>query len=129
MRPDIRRRLRESRNTAEYTLVVLFDALRARKRTLRGSTIALFGFPKKKDDESPPARAIREGLANQGAHVRIFEPREHADVTPRALDDALLGVSGAIIASDARVFRLVSRKDFRSRGVDIVVPTNIREAL
>lgn len=125
-RPDIRRRLRESKSAPEYTLVVLFDAMRSRKRPLRGSTIALFGFTKDASKDAPRARMIRETLKAHGVVLRSFDPKEHADVTPRSLDDALIGVSAAVIATDSRVFRLVSRKDFRARGIDIVIPTTLQ---
>ena len=123
---DIRRRLRTTHNAAEYSLVVLLDALRAKRKQFRDSTILLVGFPHALDDEPENARKIRETLARQGARLKYFEPHEHADVTPRALDDALFGVDAALIATDARAFRLVSRKDFRSRGIDIAIPTDLQ---
>lgn len=125
-KPDIRRRLREAKSVPEYTLLVLFDAMRSRMRPLRGSTIALFGFPLDEQEDGRFARMIREALRAQGVRLRAFDPKEHADVTPRTLDDALEGAAAAIIANDARAFRLVSRKDFRSRGIDIVIPTSLQ---
>lgn len=126
-RPDIRRRMRTSRNAAEYSLVVLLDALRSKHIPFRDSTIVLVGFPKAHDEETRNARIIRETLHKQGARIRHFMPAEHADVTPRSLDDALQGATAAMIATDSRAFRLVSRKDFRSRGIDVVIPTDLRE--
>lgn len=124
---DIRRRLRTSHSSAEYSLVVLLDALRAQKKAIRGSSILLVGFPRGSGEESRNARVIRETLAKQGARLKYFVPREHADVTVRSLDDALHGIDAAIIATDARAFRLISRKDFRSRGIAIAIPTELGE--
>lgn len=122
---DIRRRLRTTHNSAEYSLVVLLDALRAKRKQFRGSTILLVGFPQNSDNEPENAQRIRETLSRQGARLKYFEPHAHADVNARTLDDALFGVDAALIATDARAFRLVSRKDFRSRGIDIAIPTDL----
>lgn len=124
--PDIRRRMRLRAGIAKYTFTNLFEALRSRRKYVRNATIALLGFPNA-DDQSGSAQTaqeIRSILEEQGAHIRELDASSSSGTE---LKNSLKGTDAVIIATDHRVFRALRPREFREIGIDVVIPTTLRE--
>jgi len=121
--PDIRRRRRVYHGVPFYTVKVLIELLRLRGKFLRGARIALIGFetPNENADE------IRTILLRHGARISAIETGSRQRKPNDELIDALRGADGVIIASDHPLFRAMRPREFRELGIDIVVPTTLRE--
>jgi|GEM_PF-4457161 len=122
VRPDIRRRIRVQNGVQNYTLKVLIEALRAKRKHLQGSVVALLGFSA--DTAAAGTRTIYDTLLKYGAKVRTFDPPSR-HYSQGAIEDVLLGTDAAIIATDHVIFRSLSRRDFKKYGIDIVIPTTL----
>ena len=106
-----------------YTVHVLERALRAKRKKLAGSIIALLGLSYKADVpdvRESPALLIRDALVAGGAAVRTFDPYAHG-ATAQRLEDALQGADAAVIATDHTAFCALHPKVFEEYGVDVVV--------
>ena len=128
-RPDIRRRIRARGDIPFYALKVLIEALRSRGKRLGDSSVALLGFiiEERRAELARPASVIRDTLLQHGARVRTFDPYgglSHS--TAARLEDAVRGADAVIIAMDHPAFQNYTPRHFRSFGVDIIIPTNLR---
>lgn len=107
-----------------YTVRLLSDALRAKRKRLRGAKIALLGMaykPNVPDMRESPSLVIRDVLQKEGASVRVFDPHVSRESTVRNLDDALRGADAVIIATDHAEFKKLTPADLRRAGVGIVI--------
>lgn len=107
-----------------YTVSILEEELRAKRKSLRGAPVTLLGLSYKKDISDmreSPALVIRDALKKAGAIVRTYDPYilSHSDV--RTLKDALEGAEGIVIATDHASFRSLSPRQFEEYGIHVVV--------
>ncbi|MFZ2886246.1 MAG: nucleotide sugar dehydrogenase [Minisyncoccia bacterium] len=106
-----------------YTVSLLAQALRKRRKQLSRSTIALLGLAYKRDigdERESPAHAIREILEKRGAIVRAFDPFV-AKGSFSSLDETLQDADAALIATDHSAFRTLTPFHFMRSGVNVVV--------
>lgn len=107
-----------------YTVGLLSQALRKKRKQLNRSTIALLGLSYKRDisdERESPAHEIRRQLEERGAVVRTYDPYVLEKSTHQTLEDVLQDVDGAIIATDHALFRSLTPFHFMRGGVDIVI--------
>lgn len=105
-----------------YTVSLLTQALRRRRKYLSGSTVALLGLTYKKDvrdERESPAHTIRTVLERRGVYVRSFDP--FAPSTHTSLGAALQGSDAAIVATDHSQFQSLTPYHFMQHGVDVVI--------
>lgn len=107
-----------------YTLKVLVEALRMKRRSLRGARVALLGFSF--DDAHPHARETRALLLMRGAHVIDVDAPPARSKLDHETIDALSGADAVVIATEHPVFRAMRPKEFKDIGIDIVIPTATR---
>lgn len=107
-----------------YTVTILSQALRRRRKQLRGATIALLGLAYKKDigdERESPAHVIRDVVKRRGAKLRIYDPHVPDGSTHHSLKETLQGADAVIIATDHAEFRTLTPYHFMQSGVDVVV--------
>ncbi len=107
-----------------YTVKLLEDVLKAKGRTLQGSTVALLGLAYKKDVpdlRESPALVIEKILKEKGARVRSYDPFVARISSTRNLDEALKDADAAIIATDHTLLRTLSVDNFKKANVSIVI--------
>jgi len=107
-----------------YTVSLLANALRRKRKQLKGAQVALLGLSYKRDiadERESPAREIRSQLEGRGALVRAYDPYVPHSSTHDTLEDALDGADAAVIATDHTQFRSLTPFHFMRAGVDIVV--------
>ncbi len=108
----------------KYAVKQLAEMLRAKRRSLSGTTIALLGLSYKRDIpdmRESPALDIRDALLAKGASVRTFDPLTPEHSTALSLEDALHGADAAVIATDHSAFRALEPSDFLKAGVRYVL--------
>ncbi len=108
----------------QYTVHLLSQALRKRRKQLVRSTIALLGLSYKRDiadERESPAHDIRALLEKKGAIVRTFDPYVFDSSTHHTIDETLRDVDAVIIATDHSQFRSLTPFHFMKSGVDIVI--------
>ncbi|QQG38396.1 MAG: nucleotide sugar dehydrogenase [Candidatus Kaiserbacteria bacterium] len=107
-----------------FTIRVLADALRQKRKALKRSKIALLGLSYKPgvgDLRESPAIVIRDALQKRGVVVRSFDPHALYESTARSVEEALKGADAAIAATDHAQFRDLSPRDFAKHGVGILI--------
>lgn len=107
-----------------YTVNLLANALRRKRKQLRGSIIALLGLSYKRDigdERESPAHEIRRQLEDRGARVRAYDPHVPQRSTHDTLEGTLDGADAAVIATDHREFRSLTPYHFMRANVDIVI--------
>lgn len=107
-----------------YTVSLLANALRRKRKQLKGANIALLGLSYKRDiadERESPAHEIRRQMEERGAVVRAYDPYVPAGSTHDTLQDALEGADAAVIATDHSEFRSLTPFHFMRGGVDIVI--------
>ena len=124
-RPDIRRRLRGKSDGGFYTLKILIEALRHKGKRLKGTTIALLGFPLENAPAKHPARIIYDMLKENVVNVRTFDPNALSGSSAQTLEDAVRGADAVVIATDHPAFRWHTPRHFKHFGAGIIVPTTL----
>lgn len=107
-----------------YTVSLLAQALRKKRKQLAHATVALLGLAYKRDigdERESPAHDIRDLLEKRGVTVRTFDPHVLDTSTHATLDDAMQDVDAVLIATDHSAFRALTPFHFMRSGVDIVV--------
>ncbi len=107
-----------------YTVKLLQEALRVKRKNLKGSTVALLGLSYKKDIpdvRESPALTIRDLLEGRDVRVLSYDPYVLHDSTARSLEAALTEADAAIIATDHSAFSELQPENFAEYGVDIVI--------
>lgn len=108
----------------QHTVDLLKEALQKKRRTLRGSKIALLGLAYKADVgdmRESPALAIREILKNEGAYLATYDPYIPDESTAANLEEALFDAEGVIIATNHDVFSALIPEDFIRNNVKIII--------
>lgn len=107
-----------------YTVSLLANALRRKRKQLNRATVALLGLSYKRDigdERESPSHEIKKQLEERGAVVRAYDPYVPHGSTHDTLEDALEGADAAIIATDHSEFRALTPFHFMRGGVDIVI--------
>lgn len=107
-----------------YTVDLLSDQLRVKKKRLKRARVALLGLAYKRDvsdTRESPALIIRDLLTSRGADVRTYDPYALSHSNAKKLEDALKDTDAAIIATDHRAFCSLTPHDFQKYHVDIVI--------
>jgi len=107
-----------------FTVRVLADALRQKRKSIKHSTIALLGLTARPDvpsTEGSPALVIENALQKKGARVRTFDPHAIYASTERTLEDAMSGVDAVVIATEHAAFCNLAPRDFEKAGIPIVI--------
>jgi UDP-N-acetyl-D-glucosamine dehydrogenase len=107
-----------------YTISLLSQALRRKRKQLARSTITLLGLAYKRDisdERESPAHVIRDELEKRGAIVRIFDPFVLDKSTSETMEEALQDADAALIATDHSLFRALTPFHFMRAGVDVVI--------
>ncbi|HWO07539.1 MAG TPA: nucleotide sugar dehydrogenase [Candidatus Paceibacterota bacterium] len=107
-----------------YTVSLLAQALRKKRKQLSRSTVALLGLAYKRDvpdERESPALRIRELLEKRGTVVRTFDPYVPDHSSASSLDVALQDADAAVIATDHTLFRTLTPFHFMRAGVNVVV--------
>jgi UDP-N-acetyl-D-glucosamine dehydrogenase len=107
-----------------YTVSLVANTLRRKRKQLKGAQVALLGLSYKRDiadERESPAHEIRRQLEERGAIVRTYDPYVPKGSTHDTLDAALESVDAAVIATDHSEFRNLTPFHFMRGGVDIVV--------
>lgn len=106
-----------------YTISLLSNALRRRRKQLNHSTIALLGLSYKRDisdERESPAHEIQKQLEERGTIVRTYDPYVVGS-THTSLEEVLQDADAAVIATDHSEFRALTPFHFMRGGVDIVI--------
>jgi len=107
-----------------YTVSLLAQALRKKRKQVTRSTVALLGLAYKRDigdERESPAHEIRSLLEKRGAVVRVFDPYVADGSTHESLEETLQDVDAVVIATDHSEFRSLTPFHFMRAGVDLVV--------
>lgn len=107
-----------------YTVSLLAQSLRKRRKQLARSTIALLGLAYKRDigdERESPAHTIRDILEKRGAVVRVFDPHVKNKSTHQSLEETMQDTDAVLIATDHSVFRTLTPFHFMQSGVNVVV--------
>jgi UDP-N-acetyl-D-mannosaminuronate dehydrogenase len=106
----------------EYAVQVLADAMREKRRPIKGSSIALLGLARGKDNSDTTDSAalkIRDKLSKKGANVRSFDP--FVSGVGGELKEVLRGADAVVIATDHSLFCNLTPRHFEEFGVPLVV--------
>lgn len=107
-----------------YAVRTLIEALRERRKSVRGAIITLLGLShtaESSDMRNSPALVMIQALKQKGARVRTYDPHIPHASTMRSLGEALRGADAALIATDHIEFCTLPPKIFEEYGVPIVV--------
>ena len=111
-------------NMPRFTVRLLKQCFHERSMSLHGRKIAVLGLaykPDIDDDRNSPSYAIVSHLERLGALISTFDPYVKAHSSVPALESALAGADGVIIATAHRKFRELTPDIFEIFGVKIVV--------
>lgn len=106
-----------------YTADLLIKAFKEKKVSMN-SKVAVLGLSYKKDIDDTresPAFKIIEALENAGLIVNSFDPYVLNKSTVKSLDDALKDVKAVVIATDHKMFRVLTPEIFLRHNIEIVI--------
>lgn len=97
-----------------YAVRMLADALREKRKSLKGATVALLGLDEGSDG---PSREIIDALRKKQARVHTFDPLQKVKSTAHSLEEAIAGAVAVIIALPRQEFLALDPRILARLGI------------